>query len=242
MGEAMQEHNGSAVWYALAFPPLLFLALIVSVSIWMTATTGGRGQDISARVTALVPHILVVAELVIAAALFAALRAEGLRWSDIGWRLAAGRSMAQDVGLGIMLGGSLGFLYVFALAPLLAFVQQSVGDFVPPGETLATVSSAIRLFFVANVMLAPFVEESLYRGYAIVRLSERMSSLRAAIVSCIFFGLLHWAGGIWYILLTGSVAGGVLVAIRLWSDSLIAPFMVHLTLNIVEFVFAWSRH
>lgn len=234
------QKQGTLVWFLVAFPPLLFLALIVSVSIWVTVHDGGRSENIAARVMALAPHMLIAAELIILAALIATLRAEGLRWTDIGWRFAQGRSATRDVGLGIAVGGALGVLYAFVLSPVLAFVQRALGDYVPPGEILPTVSSAIRIFFVANVLLAPFVEESLYRGYAIVRLSEQMSRTRAAVVSCVFFGLLHWAGGLWYIVLTGSVAGGVLVAMRLWRGSLIAPFTVHLTLNAVEFVLAWS--
>ncbi len=180
--------------------------------------------------------------MIILAALFATLRAERLRWNDIGWRFPVGPSATRDIALGIVAGGTLGVLYLFVLSPVLAFVQRDLGDYVPPGEILPTVSSAMSDFFVANVLLAPFVEESLYRGYAIVRLSEQMSRTKAAVVSCVFFGLLHWAGGLWYIVITGSVAGGVLVAIRLWRGSLIAPFMVHLTLNTVEFAYAWHQH
>jgi len=238
----MQKHRRKLVWYALGFPPVLLLALIVSVSIWMTVNYAGRSENIAVKVTALAPHILVAGELIILAALIVMLRAEGLRWNEIGWRFAAGRSAMREAALGIAVGGTLGVLYVFVLAPWLAFVQRAIGDYVPPGELLPTVSSAIRVFFVANVLLAPLVEESLYRGYAIVRLSEQMSRMKAAVVSCVFFGLLHWAGGLWYVVLTGSLAGGVLVAMRLWRGSLIAPYMVHLALNTVEFVFALSHH
>ena len=230
------------MWYVLAFPPLLFLVLIVSVSIWMTVNAQGHNENIAARVTALTPHMLVAAELIILASLAAALRAEGLSWKDIGWSSPAGRSATRDIALGITVGAALGVLYAFVLSPILTYVQRSVGDYVPPGEVLPTVSSALHVFFVANVLLAPFVEESLYRGYAMVRLPEQMSRSRAVLVSCVFFGLLHWAGGLWYIMLTGSVAGGVLVAMRLSRGNLIAPFMVHLTLNTVEFVFAWYQH
>jgi len=82
-----------------------------------------------------------------------------------------------DVALGIGVGSVLGVLYIVVVSPLLTYTQRTMGDYVPPGELLPTVSSAIRVFFVANVLLAPFVEESLYRGYAIFRLSERMSRM-----------------------------------------------------------------
>ena len=94
-------------------------------------------------------------------------------------------------------------------------------------------------FFLANVLLAPFVEESLYRGYPLQRLKERYSLALAVIISCTFFGLLHWAGGIWYILLTDFVAGGLFAGLRVWWRTLIAPFAAHLALNVLEFVWIW---
>ena len=218
------------MWFLVAFPPLLFLALIVSVSIWVTVHDGGRSENIAARVMALAPHMLMAAELILLAALIATLRAEGLRWTDIGWRFAQGQSATRDVGLGIAVGGALGVLYAFVLSPVLAFVQRALGEAVPPSrDTPDRRLSNPHLLRSERTASRLFVEESLYRGYAIVRLSEQMSSTRAAVVSCVFFGLLHWAGGLWYIVLTGSVAGGVLVAMRLWRGSLIAPFTVHLT-------------
>jgi len=48
---------------------------------------------------------------------------------------------------------------------------------------------ALLPFFVANVLLAPWVEESIYRGYAITRLRSRYNMAVAIILSCFFFGL-----------------------------------------------------
>jgi membrane protease YdiL (CAAX protease family) len=55
------------------------------------------------------------------------------------------------------------------------------------------------------------------------------------VVSCIVFGLLHWTGGVWYMALTGVVAGGAFAALALWRGGLAAPFGAHLTLNVIEF-------
>jgi len=54
-----------------------------------------------------------------------------------------------------------------------------------------------------------------------------------------FFGLLHWAGGFWYILLTGLVAGGLFAGLYTARKNMIAPFAAHLVLNLVEFLFTW---
>ena len=88
-----------------------------------------------------------------------------------------------------------------------------------------------------NVLFAPFVEEGIYRGYGLTRLFEKFSKPIAIILSCFFFGILHWTGGFWYILLTGIVAGGLLAWLRVWRKNIIAPFAAHLALNLVETIF-----
>ena len=57
------------------------------------------------------------------------------------------------------------------------------------------------------------------------------------LISCAAFGALHWTGGFWYMLLTGTVAGGSFAALALRRGGLIAPFAAHLTLNLIEFVY-----
>jgi membrane protease YdiL (CAAX protease family) len=89
------------------------------------------------------------------------------------------------------------------------------------------------------VLLAPFVEESLYRGYAFATLRQRYGLPATFIILALSFGLLHWAGGVWYILLTGLVAGSLFTGLRVWRHSLLAAFAAHLALNLVEFLFVW---
>ena len=128
---------------------------------------------------------------------------------------------------------------MLAIAPALTWVQSRLGDYVPAGSVLPTVSGSIVPFFIADVLLAPFVEESIYRGWAASRLLLRFGALPAGLIVCTAFGLLHWAGGLWYMLLVGFVAGGAFIALRVLRGNLIAPFAAHESLNIVETLFAW---
>ena len=132
--------------------------------------------------------------------------------------------------------------YFKLLAPLLETVQRAVGDYVPPGAVLPTVSSSLSLFFIANVLLAPLVEETIYRGYALPLLSTHVGVTWAVVITCTFFGLLHWPGGIWYMLLTGVVAGGAFAGLSLWRGGILSPFAAHLALNVVEFIYVWRAH
>jgi len=158
------------------------------------------------------------------------------------WRLPPLPKGLRDTCLGVLCGGFLAFSYLFAFSPTLAFLQRSIGDYVPAGAILPTVSSSIGVFFIANVLLAPVVEETLYRGYAIPVLTKSLGAPRAVALSCVFFGLLHWAGGIWYMLLVGGVAGGAFSVLFLWRGGVLAPFTAHLTLNAIEFIYAWRLH
>ena len=130
-------------------------------------------------------------------------------------------------------------LYLFLISPLMTAVQRSIGDYVPAGELLTSLGAALIPFFLANVVLAPFVEENIYRGYALTRLFRRFSKPVAILISCAFFGLLHWAGGFWYILLTGALAGGLFAGLFTARRNLIASYAAHLSLNVVEFLFVW---
>jgi hypothetical protein len=114
---------------------------------------------------------------------------------------------------------------------------QQIWDYVPAGELLTTLGVSIIPFAIADVLLAPFVEESIYRGYGLTRLLGKFSQPVAIALSCFFFGILHWTGGFWYILLTGIVAGGLFAWLRTSSKNIIAPFAAHLALNIVETIY-----
>ncbi|MFN7985092.1 MAG: CPBP family intramembrane glutamic endopeptidase [Vicinamibacterales bacterium] len=148
----------------------------------------------------------------------------------------------MDLITGGVAGMLVGVAYVRWLAPFHELLQRSFGDYVPPGSVLPTISNSLGVFFVANLVLAPFVEETIYRGIALPLLKERYGARVAIPIVCVFFGLLHWAGGIWYIALTGLVAGALFATLFIWGGGIYAPFAAHLALNIVEFVYASRLH
>lgn len=224
------------VWLLLTAGPALFLLGIVGASIFLSVR-GVPEAQIPERVTALVPHILLFV-LVGLAALMASFTLQ----LKAAWLLPDSGKAFSDIAVGLLAGTLLAVLYLYWLAPLLETLQRTFGDFVPPGAVLPSVSSSIVLFFIANVLLAPLVEETLYRGIAIPLLSDHFGVLWAVVLSCIFFGLLHWAGGLWYMLLTGVVAGGAFAGLFYWRGGVLAPFAAHLALNLIEFIYAWHSH
>jgi membrane protease YdiL (CAAX protease family) len=225
------------VWTALALPPLIFLLAIVLASIYYGAQGLTDPNQISELVASSMSFLLVGIQLAMLGLFWLTLRASGLSMAQIGWQAAPGQQAWRELALGALPGAVLGLLYVFALSPLMTIVQRTLGDYVPAGELLPSLGSGIAAFFLADVLLAPFVEENIYRGLALTRLRERFGPTSAVLISCLFFGLLHWAGGFWYMLLTGGVAGLLFALLANRRGNLLAPFGAHLALNLVEFLF-----
>jgi membrane protease YdiL (CAAX protease family) len=227
------------VWLVVLAGPALFFLGIVLASIYYGIATQGDATAIPALVAASTSYQLVVIQILLFFILRWAMRGDGLAWQDIGWRTIAGQRIWRELVVGVVPGALLGLFYVFVLSPWMSSVQQSLGDYVPAGQLLPVLGSSVLPFFIANVVLAPFVEENIYRGYAMTRWTSRYNQPLAILLSCAFFGLLHWAGGLWYMLLTGFVAGGLFAGLYTGRRNMIAPYAAHLALNVVEFIFVW---
>lgn len=219
------------VFGVLAVPPVLFLVATVAVAFYY-GSQGADPEQIAVLTQAAAPWILVVAQVLLLGLAALLSRSAG----GLGWAMPKGRTLVVEALVGAACGVVLGLAYVFALAPALVWVQGNFGDYVPAGSVLPTVGAALVPFFVADVLLAPFVEESIYRGWATSRLLLRYGALPTALIVCGAFGLLHWAGGIWYMLLVGFVAGSLFMALRLLRRNLVAPFAAHFGLNVVEYL------
>lgn len=225
------------VWWTLLAAPILFFLAIVAVSIYFGfATQGQNVEAIPEMVAASTPYQLVVVQIWLLLILMKSMKRDGLTWKDIGWKTTEGQQLWREILIGLIPGVALALLYVFILSPMLTSLQQ-IWDYVPAGELLTSLGASLVPFAIADVLLAPFVEESIYRGYGFTRLLGKFSQPVAVILSCFFFGILHWTGGFWYILLTGIVAGGLFIWLRISRKNVIAPFAAHLALNIVETIF-----
>lgn len=225
------------VWWTLLAAPILFLLAIVVASVYFGFITQGQNVEaIPEMVVASTPYQLVVVQIWLLLILMKSLKRDGLTWKDIGWKASDGQQLWRELLIGAVPGIILAYLYIYVLSPMLTSLQQ-IWDYVPAGELLTSLGASIVPFAIANVLFAPFVEESIYRGYALTRFFGRFSKPFAIALSCLFFGILHWTGGFWYILLTGIVAGGLFAWLYVSRKNVIAPFAAHLAVNIVETIF-----
>lgn len=227
----------SRVWWTLLAAPILFLVGIIVASIYFGVVTQGQNVDaIPQMVVDSTPYQLVVVQIWLLFILMKSMKRDGLTWKDIGWKIGEGQQLWGEALIGAVPGIVLALLYVYILSPMLTSLQQ-IWDYVPAGELFTALGASLIPFAIADVLLAPFVEESIYRGYGLTRLLGKFSQPAAIAISCFFFGILHWTGGFWYILLTGIIAGGLFVWLRMSRKNIIAPFAAHLALNIVETIF-----
>jgi membrane protease YdiL (CAAX protease family) len=99
--------------------------------------------------------------------------------------------------------------------------------------------AAILPFAIADVLLAPFVEENIYRGYGLLKLLPRLGATGAILLSSLFFGLLHWSGGFWYMVITTVIVGIPFAVLRQRRGNILVPFGAHFALNLVETLLLW---
>lgn len=226
-------------WFLLWFPPVLFLIVIIAFSVYFGAQTNGDPNLIAEKTASATPYILVTVQVLLLGIMFTVFRSQKLTLLQIGWQVGAGKEAWKEILLGAVIGAPLGFLWIFIIEPILSSLQSTVGDYVPAGSLFVALGTAIIPFAIADVLLAPFVEESIYRGYGVTKLLERFGATGTVIITSIFFGLLHWSGGFWYILTTAIIVGIPFAILRIKRRSIHAVFGAHLTLNLVETLLLW---
>jgi len=107
-----------------------------------------------------------------------------------------------------------------------------------PLEKLLTSRSAIAIFAIFGVAVAPLLEEIIFRGFLFKVLWEIGGSRVAIVVTAALFALLHagqLAGNVGSVVLIFAV-GCLLSFVRYRSNSIIPSFIVHTSYNATLFV------
>jgi membrane protease YdiL (CAAX protease family) len=222
-------------WTNLILAPIWFLINIVAASIYF----GGMGvneTDIPIKITENTPTLILITQVFLLATLLITTRKDGFNIFKNGWPTDKTK-LPKDVFGGVITGAILATSYIYIFSPLQTYLQLNIGDYVPAGETMSTLGKQTIPFFIANVLFAPFVEESLYRNYTLTRFLEKYSQTKSIIISVIMFGLLHWVGGLWYMLMTGLLVGLPFAIIAVKRKNILWVFIAHLTLNLIEFIY-----
>lgn len=220
-------------WWILIIPPLVFLVLTILASLVIGFSVQGDPEGIESGMTGAVPYILLGTQLLMALFLWRFMKAEGMTLAGIGWKLVKGQEPRREMLTAIGVAVPLVLLNQFLLLPIVEWLQIHAGDYVPAGAVGQTLGATVIVTAVSAVLLAPFVEESLYRGYATRRLRDRFGPMAAFLVVMVFFGLLHWAQGLWP-MVYAMVVHAILAGLVMWRRNLYAAWLTHLLFNGLE--------
>ena len=221
-------------WINLIIAPLSFLVVMIVMSVYY-ASQGVQEELIPLKVSENIPALILVVQVILLVTIYRTAKKDNFNIFEQGWQSENKKQTIQQIGFGILTGIFLTLIYFSLLMPLQTLLQNNIGDFVPAGETLKALGTQNLIFFIANVVLAPFVEESIYRNYVLTRFLEKYSKRKSIILSALFFGLLHWTGGVWYMLMTALFVGVPFALIVVQKKNILWVYTAHLTLNFLEF-------
>lgn len=189
--------------FVMLAAPAVFLIIVMLLLAVVPALAAGEAPD-PERAERMLPLAILINHVTMFGLLAVFIRREGGRLRDLGWvgplsRLVILRQagVALFTGVGWYLIKEYGADSVRAILDGAAPTFTSVFRFRYPSGMEALLVVAISLVFV---------EESIYRGYALSRLASRYGTTAAVLVSSVFFGLLHAGNGLFALAYT-TLAG-----------------------------------
>ena len=149
-------------------------------------------------------------------------------WQTLGWRKLTRRDGgAPRSPWPFFFGGCVLSIGVFAVT---ARVQPPENV---PIEELFRYKNTALLFMAMAVLVAPLVEETVFRGYLYPLLAKYFGVATSVIVTGVLFGLMHGAqlGWTWSLVFVLILVGVILTFVRARTGSVFASFLLHLGYN-----------
>ncbi len=161
-------------------------------------------------------------------------------WREIGWRHLPARANAVQ----FLTGGA-----VLALIATFASGYFNSKESLPI-EQLLQARISMTLFAVLGVLVAPLVEETIFRGFLYPVIARRLGVIAGVLITGILFGLMHaaqlWGG--WGQIVLLIAVGVVLTWVRARTGTVTASYFVHLGYNGLQllgylvYIIGASRH
>jgi membrane protease YdiL (CAAX protease family) len=223
------------LFVVLAVAGFILISLFVGLVLSMSGANFHRIQNNPHDVNLLSIVIQVLVDLGLLAYLAAQmrLRFHSPFWRTIGWRKPdTGRIPLLAFYSSLILGGF--FLSIIvSLGSSLFPPQKNL-----PIETLFQDRYATVLFMSVAVLLAPIVEETIFRGYIYPVVARSFGKLWGILATGTLFGLLHasqlWGG--WSQIALLVFVGVVLTFARALSRTVVASFVIHTSYNSVQVI------
>jgi uncharacterized protein len=154
-------------------------------------------------------------------------------WRALGWQPLPNAPLNRgSFVLGLIFGGILLSFFVAAASQLFPPKKQL------PVEQIMNDHRAAILFMVMAVLVAPVVEETLFRGFLYPVAARTFGVPIGIVLTGLLFGLLHasqLSGGPWLVVLIIFV-GCVFTWIRAKTGTVLASFIVHTAYNGIQVV------
>jgi membrane protease YdiL (CAAX protease family) len=223
------------LFVVLAVAGFILTSLFVGLALAMSGANFHRIQNNPHDINLLSIVIQVFVDLGLLAYLAAQirLRFRSPFWHTIGWRKPdTGRIPPLAFYSGLILSGF--FLSIIvSLGSSLFPPQKNL-----PIETLFQDRYATVLFMSVAVLLAPIVEETIFRGYIYPVVARSFGKLWGILATGTLFGLLHasqlWGG--WSQIALLVFVGVVLTFARAVSRTVVASFVIHTSYNSVQVI------
>ena len=145
-----------------------------------------------------------------------------------------------DVGVGALVGVGLVFGAGIVLEIVRSIADAVAGHHVSNPEQVPTTVTGgfLVLSGIVVVVLAPLAEETFFRGFLYRGLRRRFSAWPAALISSFFFGIVHFAGLRFLLIIPALIVVGVVLAfVYEKRQSLLASVAAHATFNLIGFLF-----
>jgi CAAX protease family protein len=219
----------------LAIAGLILISLFVGLALAMSGADVHRIQKSSNDINLLNIFIQVLVDLGLLAYLATQMRHRFRSpfWRTIGWRkLDTSRISAIALYSGLVLSGF--FLSIIvSLGSALFPPKKNL-----PIETLFHDRYATLLFMVVAVLIAPLVEETIFRGYIYPVIARSFGKVWGIVATGALFGLLHssqlWGG--WSQIALLVFVGIALTFARAVSRTVVASFVIHTSYNSLQVI------
>jgi membrane protease YdiL (CAAX protease family) len=149
-------------------------------------------------------------------------------WRSLGWRKLNANSTAGTIS---------GWMYFFSgcgLAIFVALASYNMKDteHLPIQEIFKNRSGAMLLMAMA-VLVAPLVEETVFRGYLYPLFAKSLGVLPGILITGVLFGLMHGSqlGWTWRLVLLLTLVGVIFTFARARTGTVLASFLLHLGYN-----------
>ncbi|HTX14881.1 MAG TPA: CPBP family intramembrane glutamic endopeptidase [Candidatus Baltobacteraceae bacterium] len=221
----------------LAFGGLAVVGLVIGIALRLAGIPLAHFRKSPGAMSVLAVAAQILLDLGLLAYLAAQmrLRFHSPFWRTIGWRPIETGSFSRVLPyLALVFGG-------FSLAAIVALAEALFPPKHPlPIQAMTQSPHAAALFMLSAVLVAPVVEETIFRGYLYPVAARSFGIAMGIIITGTIFGLLHarqlW-GGWWQIALL-VVVGIVFTSVRALTRTVVASYVLHASYNALPVIAA----